>query len=319
MKVAVTGGSGFIGTNLIEELLKEGFDVCNFDCNRPKIAERDSIWRQVDICDYEAFSAALLEFDPDYVVHLAARTDLDGKTVEDYAANTVGVENLMRIVKRLPSLRKILITSSKFVTRNGYRIRDQFDYCPHTKYGESKVITEQNVWRNAPDCDWCILRPTSIWGPWFGVPYRNFFDMVLKRRFFHIGKTKCYKTYGYIGNAVYQIKALLFADTAKEENKVYYIGDEPPYEINEWADEIAAELGFRIHRMPKWLIRCAGYFGDFLSLFGVHFPMTSFRYGNMTNDGTNDMSSTRRYAPETPYSRKEGVKATLAWLKEEEK
>lgn len=37
-------------------------------------------------------------------------------------------------------------------------------------------------------CDWCIIRPTSIWGPWFGVPYRNFFDMVMHRMYFQIGR-----------------------------------------------------------------------------------------------------------------------------------
>lgn len=319
MKILITGASGFIGTNLLENFLSKGYEVRNIDFTEPKIKERRNLWDNVDIRKYSEFESAVLAFNPDYIVHLAARTDLDGKTLEDYSANVVGVENMMQIVKKLPGLKKIIVASSKFVTRNGYQIKNQHDYCPHTKYGESKVETELRVWGNEPECDWCIIRPTSIWGPWFGVPYRNFFDMVMRRMYFHIGHIKCHKTYGYIGNAVYQIEQLLFNDTLDRDNKVFYIGDEPAYEINEWADEIAKELGFKVPTMPVWFVKALAKFGDFVGLFGIHFPMQSFRFGNMTNDGTNDMTNTYKIAPDMPYTRLEGTKATIKWIKEYEK
>ena len=319
MKILITGASGFIGTNLLEAMLEKGHSVLNIDFNEPKIKERNEVWKNVDIVEYEPFEKVVLDFNPDYIVHLAARTDLDGKTVEDYAANTVGVENLMKIIEKLPDLKKVIIASSKFVTENGYKIKDQFDYCPHTVYGESKVITEKNVWANKPHCDWCIIRPTSIWGPFFGVPYRNFFDLVMKRMYFHIGHIRCHKTYGYIGNAIYQIEALLFNETLNEDNKVFYIGDEPAYEINEWADEIANELGFKVPTMPVWFVKCLAKFGDLVGLVGVHFPMQSFRFHNMTNDGVNDMTNTYKIAPEMPFTRLEGTKATIKWIKEFER
>lgn len=193
-KVLITGASGFIGTNLLEDLLSKGYSVRNIDINPPKINERKNFWDCVDITDCESFDEKILEFNPDYIVHLAARTDLDGKTLEDYDANITGVENLLKIIHKLPNLKKVIIASSKFVTKNGYKIKNQHDFCPHTKYGESKVETEVRVWNNQPPCDWCIIRPTSIWGPWFGVPYRNFFDMVMHRMYFHIGHIKCHKT-----------------------------------------------------------------------------------------------------------------------------
>ena len=318
-KILLTGASGFIGTNLLEDLLKKGYEVKNLDWNEPKITARKNLWENVNIINYDEFEKAVISFNPDYIVHLAARTDLDGKTLEDYEQNITGVENLMKIIHKLPNLKKIIITSSKFVTRNGYQVKNQRDYCPHTKYGESKVETETRVWNDMPDCDWCIIRPTSIWGPWFGVPYRNFFDMVIRRMYFHIGYIKCHKTYGYIGNAIYQIELLLFNETKDVNNKVFYIGDEPPYEINEWADEIAAELGFKIPTMPVWFVKCLAKFGDFLGFFHIHFPMQSFRFTNMTNDGINDMSNTYKIAPEMPYTRLEGVRETIAWINKYEK
>ena len=318
MKILVTGASGFIGINILEDLINRGYEVLNIDWNVPKIPEHKKVWKEIDICNYEKFRKAVSDFNPDYLLHLAARTDLDGKTLEDYAANVQGVENLMKIVHELPNLQKVVIASSKFVTRNGYQIKNQHDYCPHTKYGESKVETELRVWGNEPQCDWCIIRPTSIWGPWFGVPYRNFFDMVMRRMYFHIGHIKCHKTYGYIGNAVYQIEQLLFTETLDENNKVFYIGDEPAYEINEWADEIAAELGFKVPTIPVWFVKCLAKFGDFLGLFKIHFPMQSFRFGNMTNDGTNDMTNTYKIAPEMLYTRLQGTRETIAWIRKYE-
>ena len=319
MKILVTGASGFIGTNVLEDLIKRGYDVLNIDIKEPKIAERANVWRNIDICDYDKFEEAVLEFSPDYIIHLAARTDLDGKTIEDYCANTVGVDNLLKIIKKLPCLRKIIITSSKLVAKDGYKVKDQYDYCPNTVYGESKVETEKITWNNKPDCDWCLIRPTSIWGPWFGVPYRNFFDMVMKKMYFHIGKIKCYKTYGYIDNAVYQIRSLLFNDTTDESNKVFYIGDDPAYEINEWADEIASEFGYKVKTMPVLFIKMLAKFGDFLGIFKIHFPMQSFRFNNMTHDSIIDISNTKQIAPNSPCSRYDGIKATIEWMNKYEK
>ena len=318
-KILITGASGFIGTNLLEDLISKGYVVRNIDINPPKIEKRKNVWDCVDIKDCNAFNEKTLDFNPDYIIHLAARTDLDGKTLEDYDVNITGVENLLKIIRKLPNLKKVIITSSKFVTRNGYIIKNQHDFCPHTKYGESKVETEVRVWNDKPTCDWCIIRPTSIWGPWFGVPYRNFFDMVMHRMYFHIGNIKCHKTYGYIGNAVYQIEQLLFNETLNENNKVFYIGDEPAYEINEWADEIANELGFKVPTMPVWFVKVLARFGDFLGMLHIHFPMQSFRFGNMTTDGINDMRNTYKIAPEMPYTRLEGTRTTIAWMKEYER
>ena len=99
---------------------------------------------------------------------------------------------------------------------------------------------------------------------------------------------------------------------------MFYVGDEPPYEINEWADEIAEELGFKVPTMPVWFVKCLAQLGDFLGVFHIHFPMQSFRYGNMTNDGVNNMENTLKIAPAFLYNRREGVRNTLDWMRGQE-
>ena len=71
--------------------------------------------------------------------------------------------------------------------------------------------------------------------------------------------------------------------------------------------------------MPVWFVKCLAKFGDFLSLFKIHFPMQSFRFQNMTNDGVNDMTTTYQIAPKMPYTRLEGTRITLDWIKKYEK
>lgn len=315
-KILITGGSGFIGTNLIEKLDKDGHDILNLDLVKPKISFQLKFWIKVDINSFNSLNQIITNFGPDYIVHLAARTDLDGISLDDYKTNVLGVENILKISNGLKSLRKIVITSSMLVCHGGYYPKDQFDYSPTTIYGESKVLTEKIIWNNKPTCDWAIIRPTSIWGPWFGVPYKSFFDMIISKRYFHFGNKACSKTYGYIGNAVFQIEKILFSETSDESNKVFYLGDEPALNIQDWANEIADELGIKILKLPFVLIKLMAHIGDTLKIINVSFPMNSFRLGNMTKDNIIDIKNTYELAQNLPFTRRQGVKATLEWLSE---
>lgn len=313
-RIIVTGGSGFIGTNMIQSLLDKEFEVLNIDVNTPPNIAHKRYWACVDINDFDNLNKTVDAFSPDYILHLAARTDLKGKDMNDYSANIIGIQNILKVSKTISSLKKIVIASSMLVCKGGYIPNDQFDYFPNTLYGISKVETEKTVWNNKPDCDWAIIRPTSIWGPWFGIPYKKFFDMIMSKRYFHIGNKSCTKTYGYIGNAIYQIEKILFSDTIDESNKVFYIGDYVPTNIEEWANEIAKELNFKIMKIPYSFIWLAAILGNFLKLFKINFPITSFRLHNMTTDNVVNLINTAKIAPALPYTRIEGIRNTLKWM-----
>jgi nucleoside-diphosphate-sugar epimerase len=123
------------------------------------------------------------------------------------------------------------------------------------------------------------------------------------------------KTYGYVGNAVYQIEKLLFAETKDEGNKIYYIGDYEPINIEEWANEIANMLGYRILRVPYFSIFLSALLGDVLKKLNIPFPMTSFRLHNMTTDNVIDLSNTIKIAPTLPFTLKQGIMETLTWMR----
>jgi nucleoside-diphosphate-sugar epimerase len=313
-KILITGGSGFIGTNLIETLRKTNAEILSVDMAEPKLESHRQIWKKVDIREKNAIMATVKDFQPDYVIHLAARTDLNGKTLQDYDANMQGVSNLLDALEQVPNLKQAVFASSMYVCEPGYMPKDFEDYAPHTLYGESKVETERRIKECNPRYTWSIIRPTSIWGPWFGEPYNKFFHIVLRHMYFHMGKRACRKTYGYVENAIYEIMSIFEADVEKVNRKVFYIGDYEPYDITEWANEIAKESGIWIPKIPYWCFKCAGWFGDLLKKFGIAFPMTSFRLHNMTTDNVHNLEPIKAIAPNLPVSRIEGTKRTLDWI-----
>lgn len=318
-KILITGGSGFIGTNLIETLRKTDAEILSVDMAEPKLESHRQIWKKVDIREKNAIMATVKDFQPDYVIHLSARTDLNGKTLQDYDANMQGVSNLLDALEQVPNLKQAVFASSMYVCEPGYMPKDFEDYAPHTLYGESKVETERRIKERNPKYTWSIIRPTSIWGPWFGEPYNKFFHIVLSHMYFHMGKRACRKTYGYVDNTIYQIMSIFDADAEKVNRKVFYIGDYEPYDITEWANEIAKEAGIWIPRIPYWCFKCAGWFGDLLKKFGIAFPMTSFRLHNMTTDNVHNLEPIKAVAPNLPVSRIDGTKRTLEWINKVEK
>lgn len=314
-KILVTGGSGFIGTNLIEHLSKDAqYEIQNIDIVKPKVASQNKYWVQVDLRRHDDIVAALESFAPDYVIHLGARTDLNGKTLQDYDANMGGVSNLLAAINHVGTVKRAIFASSMYVCEPGYMPKDFEDYAPHTLYGESKVETEKRIKTANPSYTWSIIRPTSIWGPWFGEPYDKFFHIVLRHMYFHMGKRACRKTYGYVDNAIYQIMSILTAEPEKVNRHVYYLGDYEAYPITDWANEIAKIEGIHIPHVPYWCFKIVGWFGDFLKKFGIAFPMTSFRLHNMTTDNVHNLGPIKAIAPNLPVSRIEGTKVTLEWI-----
>jgi nucleoside-diphosphate-sugar epimerase len=315
-RLLVTGGSGFIGTNLIDTLSTiPGLKIMNVDMVLPKIRTHDVYWHDVDIRDHAKLTEVMAKFRPDGVIHLAARTDLGGKEVADYSSNTDGVASLLRSLDAIQFAGPAILASSMYVCRPGYAPTSDTDYEPHTPYGESKVVGEEILRAHDPAYPWLIIRPTSIWGPWFGTPYADFFHVVLSRRYANIANVNMMKTYGYVGNTVDQIRALLnCVETCR--SKVVYLGDWPAYSVNEWAAEIAAFVPYKVPTIPKAAFRLLAAIGDVAKLVGVKFPMTSFRLKNLTTDNVHDTALLRTIVgDDLRFSRQQGNETTVDWLR----
>ncbi|MFC1480569.1 NAD-dependent epimerase/dehydratase family protein [Candidatus Omnitrophota bacterium] len=323
-KVLITGGSGFIGTNLAESFLTNGDVVINVDIKEPQNKCHKDIYRQVDIRNSEHLFKVFKDFTPTHVVHLAARTDLHGKgNIEDYDTNTLGVQNMVSAISNTSSVARSIFTSTKLVCPTEYTPKSYDDYCPNTLYGKSKVIGEKIVVNSITmQCDLCIIRPTSIWGPWSllpHIPYGKFFLMIAKGRYFHPGLINSPKTFGYVGNVVFQINKILDAPRETMHRKVFYVSDYNIFAIKEWANIISRKLRNRhVRTIPEPLVQIFARCGDLIKYCGVKEPIfSSFRLRNMRADTTGiPIKNTEKITGPLPYSLEQGIDETISWFQE---
>jgi len=318
MRVLVTGGSGFIGRHLVRALAQRGDEVISFDLQRPP--EGDVAQHLIgDVLDTGVLNQALQDLRPDAVVHLAARTDLDERAVlANYAANTDGVRNLIAAIQSTPTVRRAIFTSSQLVCRVGYVPTRDDEYSPDTMYGRSKVEGERIVRAAAGGgVEWCIVRPTTIWGPGMRDHYRRFLAMIQSGRYVHVGARPRYKSYGYVGNVVYQYAKLLEVDRGAIAGRTLYLADYEPISLRIWADAFQRELGAPpIRTIPEFVARGVARVGDVVNKLGWReFPFNTFRLRNVLTEYVFDLESTASICGPLPYSMEEGVARTVAWMR----
>lgn len=317
MRILITGGSGFIGTNLVEEFIQRGEEVLNLDIAPPRNALHFSVWKKVDILNFTDLRNFVLSFDPEIVIHMAARTDLIGTERSDYLANTVGVSNIISCVRQLKNHRLTIFASSMLVCRIGYKPLAEDDYQPSTEYGLSKIDGELRVRQEAKKYfPWVILRPTSIWGPWFSSPYRDFFSAVKHGKYFHPLGCRIYRNYGFVLNSVYQIARIIEVNGSELVGRTVYLADYEPIELKRWACTIQKYFNARrVHEVPFFLLWIAAKFGDFLKWAGVNrFPLNSFRLNNLMTDCLVDTDPILSLVGPTPFDFTESVAITCRWI-----
>jgi nucleoside-diphosphate-sugar epimerase len=318
VRVLITGGSGFIGTNVIDLFLSEGVPVQSWDISPPQRREHAALWRKVDVTDRTVVAEELGAFAPTHIVHLAARTDLRGESLAAYDANVTGTANVVASADRAPTVERLLIASSRLVCRIGYQPISDDDYQPDTHYGSSKVAMEYLLRESPPSKIWTIVRPTSIWGPWFGTPYRDFFLAVARGRYLHPRGAAIPKSFGFVGNIAHQVRRLCDVDPALIHGRTFYLADYEPIDVLEFATKIQGSLNSRpIRSVPMSILRLGASMGEVLKRCGMDEPpLTRFRLSNLLTPMVYDLEPLRRVVGPTPYSLNQGIDLSTAWLKE---
>ena len=311
-RVIVTGGSGFIGTSVVALLRAQGHEATNVD-----IAEvRDpsaAAWRaDVDIMDRRALEDAFQRLQPEAVCHLAARTDIDGALARDYRTNTEGTANVLHAAVSAGA-RRVLLASSQLVNPIDRVPSHELDVAPPNAYGASKVEAEKIVRAAPAELEWTIVRPTSIWGPWFGVKYQGLFRTVRRGLYLHPSGRNIRKAWGYVGNAAHDLAHLLFEPDAA--GRTLYLADAEPYDLLEFAEEIRDAWGAPpVRQVPVSLLRAAARAGDVAMAVGIRTPLHSYRLGNMLADMGVRTDSLRALCGSQRFTRREGIRHTIEWF-----
>ena len=173
MKSLVTGGAGFIGSNIVDELLGLGHDVIVID-NESSDAHENFYWNdlaenhKLDICDYEDIRPL---FDGvDYVFHLAAEARIQPAILNPLKAvktNSLGTATILQCAREAGVGRVVYSSTSSAYGLNPIPNKeDQPDDCLNP-YSVSKVSGEKlcTMYTKLFGLDTVILRYFNVYGP----------------------------------------------------------------------------------------------------------------------------------------------------------
>ncbi len=193
MKILVTGGAGFIGSNLIKLLIsKYSFQVLNIDkltyasnLEALKDISRSKLYsfKKVDICNFEDLKKCIFQFKPNKILHLAAESHVDRSidNAENFIqTNIIGTYNLLQITKEyydaidsdLKSIFRFHHISTDEVFGSLKNDDDKFietsRYDPRSPYAASKASGDHLVraWVNTYGIPAVISNCSNNYGPW---------------------------------------------------------------------------------------------------------------------------------------------------------
>jgi 3beta-hydroxy-delta5-steroid dehydrogenase/steroid delta-isomerase len=266
-RVLVTGGSGFVGANLVTTLLDRGYEVRSFDRAPSPLPQHPRLEvLQGDICDPAVCAAAVDGIDT--VFHTAAIIDLmGGASVTDeyrqrsFSVNVGGTENLVHAGQQA-GVQRFVYTSSNSVVVGGQNIRGGDETLPYTDrfndlYTETKVVAErfvleQNDHNGPGGMLTCAIRPSGIWGTGDQTMFRKLFENAIAGHVkVLVGRKSARLDNSYVHNLIHGFilvaEHLVPGGTAP--GQAYFINDAEPVNMFEFARPVMEACGQRWPRM----------------------------------------------------------------------
>jgi nucleoside-diphosphate-sugar epimerase len=314
-KIAIIGGSGFVGTRLVELLKKdENVELRNIDKQQSRF--HPEITRIGNVLDREALVTLLKGVDA--VVLLAAEHRDDVSPVSlYYDVNVQGMRNVLWAMEEAGVHRLVFTSSVAVYGLNKSNPAEDHPADPFNHYGKSKWQAEQVLqeWYAAhPAWHIDVLRPTVIFGERNRGNVYNLLKQISGGRFRMVGRGKNKKSMAYVGNIVALIRYLLAEGSAGY--RVFNYADKPDFDMNELVAHVRRTLNRHIPatRFPYWLGMLGGYGFDCLAFVTrKKLPISSVRVKKFCATTQFDATKAHSCGFKAPYSLGEGLERTLTY------
>ncbi len=317
MKAFVTGGTGFIGSHLVDALIAEhSYDEvrCLVRSNEKWLKNKDYKKFKGDLHDLDILQKAAEGVD--VIFHLAGVVRAN-KYEAFERANVEATENLLRIAQKT-TVPKIVILSSLAAAgpSRGQMLTEELPMKPVSMYGRSKKQMEKMVHKLADEkTSVTILRPSAVYGPREDQIY-SFFKMVDKRICPIIGDGEYPQiSMIYMGDVVQG--CLKAASNNSKGVETYFISDEKPYSWNQIRQVTTTILGKKalpVYIKPKWVKKIAGGVEKAASFFGIYPVINNEKANELILEWTCSIEKAKKELDFKPkYSLEEGISRTIHW------
>lgn len=264
MRALVTGGGGFLGLYIVEQLVARGDTVRVFSRGSyPRLAELGVECHTGDIRDAAAVTAACAGMD--IVFHTAAISGIWGSWNDYHDINTLGTRHVLGGCRQ-QRVRRMVYTSSPSVIYDGrdhlgadeslpYPSRFLCHY-PHSKALAEKAVLEDN---GIDGLVTLALRPHLIWGPRDNHLIPRLIERAQSGRLRRVGRGDNLVSMAYVENvAAAHIQAGdRLAKGSVVAGKAYFINEPEPVNLWKWIDDLLSRAG--LPRVTKSIPKSAAY------------------------------------------------------------
>lgn len=321
-KIAVvTGGTGFVGSHLVDLLLKEDFIV------RCIVRKTSNLrWlegKNVEIYDSGLFDKEKLRTilkDIDYLFHVAGVVRSKNKE-GFYKGNVETTKSLLEVTSEVaPNIKRVVIVGSLTAagpSLNGNPLTELDEPKPITTYGRSKLAEEEIAKKFMNVVPITICRAPAIYGERETDIYSMFKGIKLGVMTL-VGFND--KRLSLIHGRDFVNGIFLASQSEKAKGEIYYISSEEIYDWNRVADAMENAMNKKVIRIhiPHFLVYVIGAISHFLNFFTTQ-PATfnlekakDFVQENWTCDTS---KAKRDFGYKQLISLEEGMKSTVEWYK----
>lgn len=246
MKVLVTGGTGFIGSHLVERLIHEGHQVCCVAKDRLNSVFLESLGIEIVLGDLNnGMDLETILDGVECIYHLAGVTRAR-LNKEYYEGNYLTTKNFIHVCARSCNrLKRFVYVSSQAAagpSLDGRPITEEGPYHPVSHYGKSKMLAEKEVLRYSDKMPVTIVRPSAVYGP-RDQELLQYILLIKKSLQLLIGFRKKWLNLVYVDDLVSGL--LLAGERLQAVGESFFIGSEFSCTTEEMGRTIASTLNCR--------------------------------------------------------------------------